>query len=169
MDGLNRVMLIGNLGFDPELRGAGGDRSALKLRIATTESYWDKRDNTRKETTSWHNAVVFGRRGEALLPLLRKGSRIYVEGKLRTSSYDKDGQKVWTTSVVVDKLLFMGPRPQSGEFDDDSVERSQRQQRQQSIPSGGAARGFAEQPRDGGDDFDTGFGGFSDADDDIPF
>lgn len=161
MDGLNRVMLIGNLGFDPELRGAGGERSALKLRIATTESYFDKRDNTRKETTSWHNAVVFGRRGEALHALLRKGSRIYVEGKLETSSYDKDGVKMYATSVVVNKLIFMGPRPRSGEFDDDSVDR---QRRQQSLPARGSSGSDHEDF--GGGDYSDGYNG---ADDDIPF
>jgi len=167
MDGLNRVMLIGNLGFDPELRGAGGDRSALKLRIATTESYFDKRDNTRKETTSWHNAVVFGRRGEGLLPLLRKGSRIYVEGKLQTSSYDKDGQKIWTTSVVVDKLIFMdggrGASRQEREFASGAGDPAP--PRQQEFPRARGSSGSDHEDFGGGDYSD----GYNGADDDIPF
>ncbi len=167
MDGLNRVMLIGNLGFDPELRGAGGERSALKLRIATTESYFDKRDNTRKETTSWHNAVVFGRRGEALFSLLRKGSKIYVEGRLETSSYEKNGVKMYSTSVVVDKLIFMdGGRGASQQEREFAGMGSPAPSRQQEFLTRARGSSGSDHEDFGGGDYADGYNG---ADDDIPF
>jgi single-strand DNA-binding protein len=94
-DGLNRVLLFGNLGADPELRTTSGGQSVLKMRLATTESYLD-RDRVRQERTEWHNVVVWGKRAEALGRFLTKGTRLFVEGSLRTSSYeDKEGQKRW--------------------------------------------------------------------------
>ena len=108
-EGLNRVMLMGNLGADPELRfGQGPDTAVLKLRLATTESYFDKRSNERKERTDWHNVVVFGKRGEALQKILQKGSTIFVEGRLQTGSYEKDGQKHYRTDVVATNVILAG-------------------------------------------------------------
>lgn len=111
-DGLNRVMLLGNLGADPELRafGDGPDQTLLKIRLATTESYFDKRQNERKDRTDWHNVVIFGRRAEALHKLLSKGSKIFVEGRLETSSYEKEGRKVWSTSIVANNIVLCGSR-----------------------------------------------------------
>src|SRR5262249_60556464 len=86
-EGLNRVMLLGNLGADPELRFTQGGSAVLNMRIATTESYLDK-DKVRRERTDWHNVVVWGKRGEALAKILSKGSSLFVEGRLQTSSYD---------------------------------------------------------------------------------
>src|SRR4051794_28928468 len=78
-EGLNRVMLLGNLGADPDLRfGQGADQAVLRLHLATTESYFDKRTNERKERTDWHNVVLFGKRAEALQKILAKGSTIFV-------------------------------------------------------------------------------------------
>ena len=90
-DGLNRVMLLGNLGADPELRTTNGGQSVLKLRLATTESYLD-RNRVRQERTEWHSVVIWGRRAEALSRFLSKGTKLFVEGGLRTSSYeDREG------------------------------------------------------------------------------
>src|SRR5690606_35709928 len=86
-EGLNRVILLGNLGADPELRMTGGGTAVLKLRLATSESYLD-RNKQRQERTEWHRVVVWGRRAEGLGKVLNKGDRILVEGSLRTSSYD---------------------------------------------------------------------------------
>ncbi|NUQ77396.1 MAG: single-stranded DNA-binding protein, partial [Polyangiaceae bacterium] len=117
-EGLNRVMLLGNLGADPELRFTQGGQAVLNLRLATTETYLDK-DKVRKERTDWHNVVVWGKRGEALAKILGKGSSIFVEGSLRTSSYDdRDGNKRYKTEVVASNVLLTGGRGRGGPIDE---------------------------------------------------
>jgi single-strand DNA-binding protein len=111
-DGLNKVILMGNLGADPELKATQGGQSVLKLRLATTESYLDK-SNTRQERTEWHSVTVWGKRGEALARILHKGSTIFVEGGLRTSSYEKDGEKRYRTEIVANNVILGGNRPKS--------------------------------------------------------
>lgn len=107
-EGLNRVMLLGNLGADPELRYTQGGQAVLHLRLATTESYLDK-DKVRRERTDWHSVVVWGKRGEALGKILAKGSSIFVEGSLRTSSYDdRDGNKRYKTEVIANNIILAG-------------------------------------------------------------
>jgi single-strand DNA-binding protein len=109
-DGLNRVMLLGNLGADPELRFTQGGQAVLNMRLATTESYLDK-DRVRRERTDWHNVVVWGKRGEALAKILAKGSSLFIEGSLRTSSYDdRDGNKRYKTEIVANNVLLTGGR-----------------------------------------------------------
>ena|SRR5688572_23618804 len=107
-DGLNRVMLLGNLGADPELRMTGGGQAVLKMRLATSESYLD-RNKVRQEKTEWHNVVVWGKRAEALSKFLTKGTRLFVEGGLRTSSYeDREGNKRYRTEVVANNIILAG-------------------------------------------------------------
>lgn len=107
MDGLNRVMLLGNLGADPELRMTSGGQAVLKLRLATTESYLDK-ERTRQERTEWHSVVVWGKRAEGLGKIVRKGDRLFIEGGLRTSSYEKGGEKRYRTEVVASNVILSG-------------------------------------------------------------
>ncbi|AKT36006.1 single-stranded DNA-binding protein [Chondromyces crocatus] len=119
-EGLNRVMLLGNLGADPELRFTQGGQAVLNVRLATTETYLDK-DRVRKERTDWHNVVVWGKRAEALGKILAKGSSIFVEGSLRTSSYDdRDGNKRYKTEVVASNILLTGGRTRGGGSMDDA-------------------------------------------------
>jgi single-strand DNA-binding protein len=106
-EGLNKVMLLGNLGADPELKVTQGGQAVLKLRLATTETYLD-RNNTRQERTEWHRVTLWGKRAEALAKFLTKGERIFVEGRISTSSYEKDGEKRYSTEVVANNLILAG-------------------------------------------------------------
>jgi single-strand DNA-binding protein len=155
-EGLNRVMLLGNLGADPELKMTSGGNAVLKLRLATSESYVD-RNRVRQERTEWHSVVVWGKRAEALGKFLTKGSRLFIEGGLRTSSYeDRDGNKRYRTEIVANNVILAGGGGRGG------------------APAGRAESSFA--PADDFAPAGGGGGGFDDADygggpgdDDIPF
>jgi single-strand DNA-binding protein len=108
-DGMNKVLLLGNVGSEPELRQTSGGNPVLSFSLATNESYLD-RDGKRQERTDWHRAVVWGKRAEALSRLLRKGSGVLIEGGLRTHSYEKEGQKHYRTEVHVRELCFTSSR-----------------------------------------------------------
>jgi single-strand DNA-binding protein len=105
---MNKVYLLGNLGADPELRTLPSGAPVMKLRLATTESWLDKDKQQRQERTEWHHVSVFGKRAEALAKHLSKGQKILVEGRIRHSSSEKDGQKRFFTDVVADALFFAG-------------------------------------------------------------
>lgn len=106
-DGLNRVTLLGNLGADPELRHTQGGAAVLSLRLAISESYIDK-DKQRQERTEWVSVVVWGARAEGLSRILTKGSRLCVEGALRTTSYEKNGEKRYKTEVNASNVVLCG-------------------------------------------------------------
>jgi single-strand DNA-binding protein len=113
--GLNQVFLLGNLGADPELRETQKSH-ALNLRLATNESI--KQGDDWVDHTEWHRAVVFGKRAEALSKILVKGSKIAVQGKLRTTKYeDKDGNEKYSTEIIADQIILCDKR--SGGRDDD--------------------------------------------------
>ena len=160
-EGLNRVTLFGNLGADPELKMTSGGQAVLKMRLATTESYLD-RNRTRQERTEWHNVVVWGKRAEALSKFLSKGSKLLIEGSLRTSSYDdRDGNKRYRTEIIANNIILGGGRGGAG--------------------GGGGGGGGRTEPAqagggsdDGPDTYDDSFGGgggggAGGGDDDIPF
>lgn len=112
MEGMNKVFLLGNLGADPELRMTSGGQAVLNIRLATTENYVDG-SKQRKERTEWHNVIVWGNRAEALSRILAKGSRILVEGRIQSSSYEgKDGQKRFKTDIVSTNILLQGGGPE---------------------------------------------------------
>jgi single-strand DNA-binding protein len=173
-DGLNRVMLLGNLGADPELRVTPGGQSILKLRLATTESYLDK-NGARQERTDWHSVTVWGKRGEALGKILAKGSSLFIEGRIQTSSYDKNGEKRYRTDIVANNIILTG-RGRSGEqgADGGGGSRPERSSyggggggaRPAAAPAGG--RPAANNAAPAGDDGDFEGGGFE-SDDEIPF
>lgn len=107
-EGLNRVMLFGNVGADPDLRTTQGGTAVMNLRLATTERYKDNA-GAWQDRTEWHSVTVWGKRAEALHRILAKGSTVFVEGSLRTSSYDaKDGTKRYKTEVVASNVLLGG-------------------------------------------------------------
>ena len=99
--GLNKVMLIGNLGADPEIRHTNGGMAVATLRLATAESWKDRETGESKDKTEWHRVVFFGRTAEVIEQYLNKGSQIYVEGRIQTRKWqDKDGNDRYTTEIV---------------------------------------------------------------------
>jgi single-strand DNA-binding protein len=107
MGSVNKVILVGNLGADPELKYTPSSRALCNLRIATTEVYKDK-GGQRQEKTEWHRVTVWGDQAENCSKYLAKGRSVYIEGRLQTRSYDKDGQKHYATDVVADRVVFLG-------------------------------------------------------------
>lgn len=112
-EGINKVILFGNLGADAELKPTANG-SVCKMRLATTEKWKDKNDE-KHEKTEWHRIAFFGKGAEKLAPSLKKGARLYIEGRLATSSYEKEGQKHWSTDIIADQIRF-GGGPQNGAY-----------------------------------------------------
>ena len=163
--GINKVILVGNLGQDPETRYMPNGKAVTNLRIATSESWKDKQTGEQREQTEWHSIVMYDKLAEIAAEYLRKGSQVYVEGRI---SYDEftgqDGQKRYYTDIVCDEMQMLGGRGEGGGQRSSGGERPQRSSaprqdagRQESAPRGNAP---APASRDFGDDF---------ADDDIPF
>ena len=115
MAGVNKVILIGNLGIDPELRHTQNGQPVANFRIATSENWTDKTSGEKVERTEWHRIVVWGRTAEHCSQYLSKGRTVYIEGRLQTREWeDKEGQKRFTTEVVAQTVQFLGaPRGQS--------------------------------------------------------
>ena len=113
--GINKVILVGHLGNDPETRYMPSGGAVTNLRIATSESWKDKNTGDQQERTEWHNVAMFGRLAEISAEYLRKGSQVYIEGRLRTRKWeDRDGNDRWTTEVVANEMQMLGGRPGSG-------------------------------------------------------
>jgi single-strand DNA-binding protein len=166
-EGLNRVMLLGNLGADPELRYTQSGQAVLNMRLATTESYLD-RNKVRQERTDWHNVVLWGKRGEALAKFLTKGTTIFVEGGLRTSSYDdKEGNKRYKTEIHATNIILAGRgRGGGGGGEMGEAPGPSGGGRRSGGGGGGGGGGGSSMPPAGGDDIPPDdFGG----NDDIPF
>lgn len=107
MSGINKVILVGNLGKDPEVRHLEGNVSVAKFSLATTEFYKNK-DGNRVETTEWHNIVMWRGLADSAEKILKKGSLVYIEGKIRTRNYDdKDGHKRYITEIVADTMTLL--------------------------------------------------------------
>jgi single-strand DNA-binding protein len=157
--GVNKVILVGNLGADPETRSMPSGMTVTNIRIATSESWKDKSSGAQQERTEWHSVALFGRLGEIAAEYLRKGSQVFVEGKLRTRKWqDKQGNDRFTTEIIADNMQMLGGRAGGGG------------------PGGGTDRGPAERagsasapPRDDYDQTPAPAGGKDDFDDDIPF
>jgi len=109
--GINKVILIGHLGADPETRAMPSGTTVANLRLATTESWKDKQSGEQQERTEWHNVALFGRIGEIAAEYLRKGSQVYIEGRLRTRKWqDKEGRDRYTTEIVGNEMQMLGGR-----------------------------------------------------------
>ena len=109
--GVNKVILIGNLGADPETRSMPSGMTVANIRIATSESWKDKQSGEQKERTEWHHVALFGRLGEIAGEYLRKGSQVYIEGSLRTRKWqDKEGRDRYTTEVIANDMQMIGGR-----------------------------------------------------------
>ncbi len=156
MAGVNRVILLGHLGRDPEVRYQPNGGAIATLNLATSEAYKDREGN-RQERTEWHRVVFFGRPAEIAGEYLRKGSMAYVEGRLQTRKWnDKEGQERYTTEIVGDRLQLVGPRGASGGssgFEEETAV----QRGPAGGGGGGSPRGSAPVPP------------MEDFDDDIPF
>lgn len=111
--GLNKVMLIGHLGKDPELKYTPGGAAVATLSLATNESYKDK-DGNQQEKTEWHRLVVWNKQAEIAAEYLKKGQQVFVEGKLQTRTWEKDGQKHYMTEIVVFNFQMLGRKGEGG-------------------------------------------------------
>lgn len=153
--GINKVMLIGNLGVDPEVRYSPSGAAVTNIRIATSESWKDRQTGEMQERTEWHRIVFFGKLAEIAGEYLRKGSKVYVEGRLQTRKWQgQDGQDRYTTEVVANEMQMLDGRGGgSGGMGDSGGGRPQENAAPRREP---AAQSQAEPPMD-------------DFDDDIPF
>ena len=112
--GVNKVILVGNLGADPETRYTPSGTAITSIRLATTESWKDKQSGEQQERTEWHRVEFFARLAEIAGEYLKKGKQVYIEGKLRTDEYEKDGVKRWSTKIIADEMQMLGGREGGG-------------------------------------------------------
>lgn len=113
MSGVNKVIIIGNLGRDPEMRTTGGGQAVCNLSVATTRTWKDKA-GAKQEETEWHRVVVWGKQAEFCDKYLSKGRSVYVEGRLKTTSYEQDGVKKYSTDIVAETVQFLGGKGDGG-------------------------------------------------------
>ncbi|MBW2062052.1 MAG: single-stranded DNA-binding protein [Deltaproteobacteria bacterium] len=153
MAGINKAILIGNLGRDPEIRYTQNGTAVCNFTIATTETYTPKGSDSRESKTEWHRIVTFGRLAEICGEYLAKGKQVYIEGRIQTRDWeDRDGNKRWTTEIVAQTMKMLGPTPQGARATDIDE---------------GASRSVKEQgPESTYGEFDQGGPA---SDDDIPF
>jgi single-strand DNA-binding protein len=157
--GINKVILVGNLGQDPETKAMPSGMTVCNLRIATSESWKDKQTGEMKEQTEWHSVAMFGRLAEIAGEYLRKGSQVYIEGRLRTRKWqDKEGRDRYTTEIVANDMQMLGGRGGMGGGEGRSESRGESR-----AAGGGGGRGgeggYGEGSRSSTEEFD----------DDIPF
>ena len=158
--GVNKVILVGNLGADPETRAMPSGSTVANIRIATSESWKDKTSGEQQERTEWHRVALFGRLGEIAAEYLRKGSQVYIEGSIRTRKWqDKEGKDRFSTEIVANEMQMLGGRGGGG-----GASGGEGMAR-------GSSRDAGAPPRDQGDYGDStgGGAGKDEFDDDIPF
>ncbi|MAD91381.1 MAG: single-stranded DNA-binding protein [Gammaproteobacteria bacterium] len=154
--GINKVIIVGNVGGDPETRYMPSGAAVTNLTIATNESWKDKATGERKERTEWHRVAMFNRLAEIAAEYLRKGSQVFIEGKLRTRKWqDKNGQDRYTTEIIADEMQMLGGRTGSGS---NAFSHDQQSEASSNVESQ-AQDNMSSSVEPGPDDFD----------DDIPF
>ena len=117
--GINKVIVLGNLGADPDARYMPNGNAVTNISVATTDSWKDKESGERQEKTEWHRVVFFGRLAEIASEYLKKGSQVYVEGRLKTRKWeDKEGNDRWTTEIVANEMQMLGERISSSSSSD---------------------------------------------------
>ncbi|MER3547127.1 MAG: single-stranded DNA-binding protein [Rhodanobacteraceae bacterium] len=165
--GVNKVILIGNLGADPETRYTASGSAICTIRIATSESWKDKQTGEQQERTEWHRVKFFGRLAEIAGEYLKKGRQVYIEGSIRTDKYtDKEGIERYSTDIIANEMQMLGgggegaSRAAGGEGGGGYRARPQATQSRGGAPGGGGRPASAQQPASGVGDFE---------DDDIPF
>ncbi|MCW8918007.1 MAG: single-stranded DNA-binding protein [Gammaproteobacteria bacterium] len=167
--GINKVIIVGNLGKDPEVRYSAGGAAIANLTIATSEQWTDKQSGQKQEKTEWHRVVMFNRLGEIAGEYLKKGSQVYIEGKLQTRKWqDNNGQDRYTTEIVANEMQMLGGR--SGGAADFTPSQGSGSYDGGQQPSAAPAQnrgGAAPQQNSGG--APSGGSNFDDFDDDIPF
>ena len=124
MASVNKVILVGNLGKDPEVRYMPSGEAVTNITIATTDSWKDKNSGEKKEATEWHRVVFFRKLAEIAGQYLKKGSQVYIEGSLKTRKWQKEGQDHYTTEIVADSMQMLGRREGGGSPDYDRGEKS---------------------------------------------
>ena len=139
--GINKAIIVGNLGQDPEIRYTPNGGAVANITVATSEQWKDKQTGEKQEKTEWHKVVFFGRLAEVVGEYLKKGSQVYIEGKIQTREWEKDGVKRYTTEIIANDMQMLSGRQ--------GIDHGQSQ---------------AQAPVSGGD-----FPGPADFDDDIPF
>lgn len=139
--GINKVIIVGNLGADPDVRYSASGSAVTRINVATTDAWRDKQSGEQQERTEWHRVVFFGRLAEIAGEYLKKGQQVYIEGALRTSSYEKEGQTHYSTDIIAKEMQMLGGR------------------------SGAAKTEGGGAPGGGGSDYQPS----NDFDDDIPF
>jgi len=155
MASVNKVIIVGNLGADPETRYLPSGEAVTNIRVATSERWKDKTSGEMKEATEWHRISFFGRLAEVAGEYLKKGSQVYVEGQLRTRKWqDKEGQDRYSTEIRADEMKMLGRKEGSGEGREPSAPRGEARAEPK-----GEARPAAKKPA----------GKFDDMEDDIPF
>ena len=185
MASVNKVILVGNLGKDPETRYMPSGEAVTNVTIATTDSWKDKQSGEKKEATEWHRVVFFRRLAEIAGQYLKKGSQVYIEGSLKTRKYQKDGVDHYATEIVADSMQMLDSRQGAGDAPRESGGQGQQRPYSGGGQSGGQSGGYEGGQSGGG--YGGGrpggqgaapapsrpasppSGGFGDMDDDIPF
>lgn len=116
MAGVNKAIIVGNLGRDPEITYTQQGLAIVKLAVATSETWIDKTTNERQEKTEWHRITIFGKQAENCGKYLSKGRQVYVEGRIQTSTYEKEGQTHYSTEIIANTVQFLGGRQDSGDY-----------------------------------------------------